>query len=52
MRRSLTVVIILGLVTGLVACGDSGDEIAELRTEIPDLEVKDEDKESPIDSGS
>ena len=30
--------------TGLVACGDSGDEIAELRTEIPDLEVKDEDK--------
>ena len=52
MRRSLTVIITLGLVTGLVACGDSGDEIAELRTEIPDLEVKDEDKESPIDSGT
>ncbi len=40
MKRSLVVFVALGLLAGLVGCGDSSDEIAELRAEVDALEEK------------
>tara|TARA_Y100001936_G_C16061697_1_gene664477 strand:+ start:9 stop:2249 length:2241 start_codon:yes stop_codon:yes gene_type:complete len=52
MKRLIAVVTAMVLLAGLGGCSDSDSEVAERRTEISDLEVEDEDKESLIDSGT